>query len=154
MRAVVQRVTSASVSVDGKEVGRIGGGLLVLLGVASDDSQQDVAYMARKLIGLRIFEDKGGMMNRSIMDTGGSVLVVSQFTLYGDVTRGNRPSFTRAAKGTVATTLYEGLCSGLRTAGCDVQTGVFGAHMLVTLVNDGPVTIIIDSAERRSQMSW
>ncbi|HOV49719.1 MAG TPA: D-aminoacyl-tRNA deacylase [Candidatus Cryosericum sp.] len=153
MRAVVQRVTSASVSVDGKEVGRIGGGLLVLLGVASDDSQQDVAYMARKLIGLRIFEDKGGMMNRSIMDTGGSVLVVSQFTLYGDVTRGNRPSFTRAAKGTVATSLYEDLCSGLRTAGCDVQTGVFGAHMLVTLVNDGPVTIIIDSAERRSQMS-
>ena len=153
MRAVVQRVTSASVSVDGKEVGRIGGGLLVLLGVASDDSQQDVAYMARKLIGLRIFEDKGGMMNRSIMDTGGSVLVVSQFTLYGDVTRGNRPSFTRAAKGTVATTLYEDLCSGLRKAGCDVQTGVFGAHMLVTLVNDGPVTIIIDSAERRSQMS-
>jgi D-tyrosyl-tRNA(Tyr) deacylase len=153
MRAVVQRVASASVSVDGKEVGQIKGGLLVLLGVASDDSQQDVAYMARKLVGLRIFEDKGGMMNRSIMDAGGSILVVSQFTLYGDVTRGNRPSFTRAAEGSVANTLYEDLCSGLRTAGCDVQTGVFGAHMQVTLVNDGPVTIIIDSAGRRPQTS-
>ena len=153
MRAVVQRVASASVSVGGKEVGHVEGGLLVLLGVASDDSQQDVVYMARKLIGLRIFEDSDGMMNRSIMDTGGSILVVSQFTLYGDVTRGNRPSFTRAAEGSVANTLYEDLCSGLRKAGCNVQTGVFGAHMLVMLVNDGPVTIIIDSAGRRPHMS-
>lgn len=153
MRAVVQRVASASVSVGGKEVGHIESGLLVLLGVASDDSQQDVVYMARKLIGLRIFEDSDGMMNRSILDTGGSILVVSQFTLYGDVTRGNRPSFTRAAEGSVANTLYEDLCSGLRKAGCNVQTGVFGAHMLVMLVNDGPVTIIIDSAGRRPHMS-
>ena len=122
-------------------------------GDRDDDSQQDVVYMARKLIGLRIFEDSEGMMNRSIMDTGGSILVVSQFTLYGDVTRGNRPSFTRAAEGSVANTLYEDLCSGLRKAGCNVQTGVFGAHMLVMLVNDGPVTIIIDSAGRRPHMS-
>lgn len=153
MRAVVQRVTSASVSVEGREVGRIGGGLLVLLGVASDDSQQDVAFMVHKLAGLRIFADSDGLMNRSVMDTGGSILVVSQFTLYGDVTRGNRPSFTRAAGGSVADMLYKDLCSGLRTAGCDVQTGVFGAHMLVTLVNDGPVTMIIDSGDRKLHTS-
>jgi len=153
MRAVVQRVSSASVTVDGKQVGHIGAGLLVLLGVAPDDGPEDTAFMVRKLSGLRIFGDADGLMNRSVADIKGSFLVVSQFTLYGDVARGNRPSFTGAAPGPYADEIYRDVCTGLRSRGFDVQNGVFGAHMEVGLVNDGPVTIIIetDTRKKRSQ---
>ncbi|HEX7607773.1 MAG TPA: D-aminoacyl-tRNA deacylase [Candidatus Cryosericum sp.] len=153
MRAVVQRVSSASVAVDGKQVGHIGAGLLVLLGVAPDDGPDDIAFMVRKLSGLRIFADADGLMNRSVADIKGSFLVVSQFTLYGDVARGNRPSFTGAAPGAYADEIYRDVCTGLQSQGLDVQKGIFGAHMEVNLVNDGPVTIIIvtDSRKKRPQ---
>ena len=155
MRAVVQRVSSASVAVDGKQVGHIGAGLLVLLGVAPDDGPEDTAFMVHKLRGLRIFADADGLMNRSVVDIKGSFLVVSQFTLYGDVARGNRPSFTSAAPGAYADEVYRDVCTGLRSQGFDVQNGVFGAHMEVGLVNDGPVTIIIetDTRKKRSQQA-
>lgn len=148
MRAVVQRVSKAEVTVGEETIGAIGNGLLVLLAVAPEDGGEEVAYMIRKLSGLRIFPDDAGLMNRSIADAGGSFLVVSQFTLYGDVARGNRPSFTKAACGEHAEALYTQVCSGLKAVGFDVQTGVFGAHMEVCLVNDGPVTIIIDTGAR------
>ncbi len=153
MRAVVQRVSSASVAVDGKQVGHIEAGLLVLLGVAPDDGSEDTAFMVRKLSGLRIFADADGLMNRSVADIKGSFLVVSQFTLYGDVARGSRPSFTGAAAGAYADGVYRDICTGLRSQGFDVQNGVFGAHMEVSLVGDGPVTIIIetDSRKKRTQ---
>jgi D-tyrosyl-tRNA(Tyr) deacylase len=153
MRAVVQRVSSASVAVDGKQVGHIEAGLLVLLGVATDDGPEDTVLMVRKLSGLRIFADADGLMNRSVADINGSFLVVSQFTLYGDVARGNRPSFTGAAPRPYADEIYRNVCAGLRSQGFDVENGVFGAHMEVSLVNDGPVTIIIetDSRKKRSQ---
>ena len=151
MRAVVQRVSSASVSVDGKEVGHIGAGLLVLLGVAPDDGPEDIAFMVRKLSGLRVFGDADGLMNRSVADINGSFLVVSQFTLYGDVARGNRPSFTGAAPGAYADQIYGDVCTGLRSQGFDVQNGVFGAHMEVSLVGDGPVTIIIETDSRKKR---
>ena len=150
MRAVVQRASSASVAVDGKTVGQIGLGLVVLLGVAPGDGAEEVAFVVRKLSGLRIFSDDDGLMNRSLHDVGGSFLIISQFTLYGDVTRGNRPSFTRAASGEHAEAIYRDVCSKLRAEGFDVQTGVFGAHMQVSLVNDGPVTIIIDTEARKA----
>jgi D-tyrosyl-tRNA(Tyr) deacylase len=150
MRAVVQRTSNASVVVDGNVVGQIAKGLLVLLAVAPDDDAEDVAFMVRKLSGLRIFPDGESLMNRSVRDAGGSFLVVSQFTLYGDVARGNRPSFTHAASGEYADAVYRDVCSGLRVAGFDVQTGMFGAHMEVHLVNDGPVTIIIDTDARKT----
>ena len=145
MRAVVQRANSASVAVDSKTVGQIGQGLVVLLGVAPGDGVEEVAFMVRKLSGLRIFSDDDGLMNRSLGDVGGSFLIISQFTLYGDVTRGNRPSFTGAASGEYADAVYRDVCSKLRDGGFTVETGVFGAHMEVSLVNDGPVTIIIDT---------
>jgi len=151
MRAVVQRVSSASVTVDGKQVGHIGAGLLVLLGVAPDDGSDDTALMVRKLSGLRIFADADGLMNRSVADIKGSFLVVSQFTLYGDVARGNRPSFTGVAPGAYADEVYRDVCTGLRSQGFDVQNGVFGAHMEVSLVNDGPVTIIIETDTRKKR---
>ena len=149
MRAVVQRVSNASVAVEGNMTGKIGKGLLVLLAVAPDDEAEDTAFMVRKLSGLRIFPDGEGLMNCSIRDAGGSFLVVSQFTLYGDVARGNRPSFMRAASGVFADTVYRDVCSRLRAEGFDVQTGAFGAHMEVSLVNDGPVTIIVDTDIRK-----
>lgn len=149
MRAVVQRVCQASVTVDGQKVGAIGTGLLVFLGVAPDDDASDVAFMVHKLAGLRIFADGAGLMNCSIRDVHGSFLVVSQFTLYGDVAHGNRPSFTGAAAGAYADRLYQQVCVGLREQGFPVQTGVFGARMEVGLVNDGPVTILIDSDSRK-----
>ncbi len=149
MRAVVQRVLRAVVTVGGEEEGRIGQGLLVLLGVAPDDTGEDVAFMARKLAGLRIFADDQGLMNRSIRDVQGSFLVVSQFTLYGDAAHGNRPSFTGAATGAYADGLYQQTCSRLREQGFEVQTGIFGAHMEVALVNDGPVTILLESDSRK-----
>lgn len=147
MRAVVQRVTEASVTVDGKNVGAIGPGLLVLLGVAREDTEKDGAYLAEKLAGLRIFEDEDEKMNLSVAQVGGNILLVSQFTLYGDVRHGKRPSFTQAAAPEEANRLYEALADKLRAKGIPVATGQFQAHMEVALVNDGPVTILLDSGK-------
>ena len=145
MRAVVQRVSRASVYVTGMPVGEIGPGLLVLLGVARQDTPVDVEYLADKVIGLRIFEDADGKMNRSVLEMGGSVLVVSQFTLYGDVRRGKRPSFDDAATPPIAKEFYELFVQRIRRAGIQCETGRFQEMMQVSLVNEGPVTILIDS---------
>jgi D-tyrosyl-tRNA(Tyr) deacylase len=145
MRAVVQRVRSARVLVDGHVTGDIGPGLLVLLGVTHDDSEEQSAYLAGKIVGLRIFEDDAGRMNRAVTDVSGSVLVVSQFTLYGDCRKGRRPSFDAAARPDHAVALYERFADRVRALGVPVSTGVFGAHMQVELVNDGPVTLILDT---------
>jgi D-tyrosyl-tRNA(Tyr) deacylase len=145
MRAVVQRVSRASVHVTGMPVGEIGPGLLVLLGVARQDTPVDVEYLADKVIGLRIFEDADGKMNRSVLEMGGSVLVVSQFTLYGDVRRGKRPSFDDAAPPAIAKEFYELFVQRIRRAGIQCETGRFQEMMQVSLVNEGPVTILIDS---------
>lgn len=145
MRAVVQRVSSASVTVDGEVVGAIDRGLLVLLGVSVDDSQEDVIYTAAKVVGLRIFVDDEGKMNRSLAEAGGALLVVSQFTLYGDCRKGRRPSFIDAARPEQASALYESFCAEVRGQGIRVETGRFQQHMDVALVNDGPVTLLIDS---------
>lgn len=145
MRAVVQRVSEASVSVKGCKVAEIGRGLLVLLGVSQDDADGDADYMAGKIGGLRIFDDPEGKLNLSVADCGGSVLLVSQFTLYGDCRTGRRPSFTRAAAPEAAERLYEAVAERLRGMGLSVQTGRFGAGMSVALVNDGPVTLLLDS---------
>ncbi|WP_305045245.1 D-aminoacyl-tRNA deacylase [Geoalkalibacter sp.] len=145
MRAVVQRVAEARVEVDGQVVGAIGRGLLVLLGVGEGDGEQDLAYLAEKTAGLRIFEDEQGKMNLSVVDVGGAVLVVSQFTLYGDCRKGRRPSFTPAAAPREANRLYEEFILRLRAAGLKVATGVFQAHMRVSLCNEGPVTLLLDS---------
>ena len=145
MRAVVQRVSSASVTVDEREVGRIGPGLCVLLGVRSGDREQDASWMAEKLVNLRIFEDENGKLNRSLLDAGGAMLIVSQFTLYGDCRKGRRPSFIDAALPEVANTLYEKFVECVRFRGIEVATGEFQTHMVVSLSNDGPVTLILDS---------
>lgn len=145
MRAVVQRVRNAKVTVAGTISGEIGLGLLVLLGVGKADSDTDAQYLATKTAGLRVFEDDAGKMSRSLKDIGGAVLVVSQFTLYGDVRRGLRPSFDGAAPPDEATRLYEHYCELLRREGLTVETGVFQAMMDVELLNDGPVTILLDS---------
>lgn len=145
MRAVVQRVSRAQVSVDGEIVGSIGAGLLVLLGVAKSDTNPDADYLANKIIGLRIFEDRDGKMNFSLSEVAGSVLAVSQFTLYGDVRKGRRPSFDDAAPPQLANELYEYFVSKVREAGIRCETGRFQAMMEVELVNDGPVTILLDS---------
>lgn len=145
MRAVVQRVTEASVTVEGKTVGSIGSGIMVLLGVEQEDTEKDGAYLAEKLAGLRIFEDEAEKMNLSVQQVGGSILLVSQFTLLGDVRHGKRPSFTQAAPPREADALYEDLADRLRQKGIPVETGQFQAHMEVSLVNDGPVTILLDS---------
>jgi D-tyrosyl-tRNA(Tyr) deacylase len=150
VRAVVQRVSQASVEVDGHIVGQIGRGLLVLLGVGQHDTLEDAAYLARKIAGLRVFADAEGKMNLALADVGGGVLVVSQFTLYGDTRRGNRPSFVEAAPPAVGRRLYEQFCDLLAGQGLPVETGVFQAHMQVHLINDGPVTLWLDSAERLS----
>jgi D-aminoacyl-tRNA deacylase len=147
MRAVVQRVSSASVSVEGKIVGEIGHGLLVLLGIAATDTAADAAYLAEKIAGLRIFEDPAGKMNLSISDIGGAVLAVSQFTLLGDVRRGKRPSFDDAARPEQARELYEAFVAQIRRHGLRCETGQFQATMSVSLVNEGPVTILLDSAK-------
>jgi D-tyrosyl-tRNA(Tyr) deacylase len=145
MRAVVQRVLEASVSVDGEIVGRIGPGLLVLLGVGRGDGEREVFWMADKIAHLRIFEDEGRKMNRSVIDVSRSILVVSQFTLYGDARKGRRPSFAEACEPAEANRLYELFCERSRALGLDVQQGRFAAQMKVALVNDGPVTLILDS---------
>jgi D-tyrosyl-tRNA(Tyr) deacylase len=145
VRAVVQRVTSASVTIDRTVVGEIRAGLLVLLGVAVDDEATDAGQMAEKVANVRIFGDEDGMMNRSVIDIGGSVLVVSQFTLLGDTRKGRRPSFVAAARGDEANARYEAVVARLRALGLRVETGRFGADMTVALVNDGPVTILIDT---------
>ncbi|MCI6818047.1 MAG: D-aminoacyl-tRNA deacylase [Eubacteriales bacterium] len=144
MKAVVQRTARASVSIDGNTVGRIDRGLLVLLGIEPDDGEADIEYMVKKCSGLRIFEDENGKMNLSVQDVGGSILLVSQFTLLGDARKGNRPSFTGAAVPEKAIPIYERVISELAKR-LPVQTGVFGADMQVELVNDGPVTILLDS---------
>jgi D-tyrosyl-tRNA(Tyr) deacylase len=145
MRAVVQRVTSARVEVAGTVVGEIGAGLLVLLGVAREDALSDADYLCEKIINLRIFDDDVGKMNRSLLDTNGSMLVVSQFTLYGDVRRGRRPSYSDAAEPDKANELYQVFVGRVRSFGVKVETGVFQAMMKVSLTNDGPVTILLDS---------
>ena len=145
MRAVVQRVSRASVAVDGTIAGEIAAGLMVLLGVAVDDTDADASWMAEKLANLRIFTDVAGAMNRSAIETGGAILLVSQFTLHGDARKGRRPSFITAAKEPLARPLYERTGALLEAAGLRVGYGVFGADMNVSLVNDGPVTILLDS---------
>jgi D-tyrosyl-tRNA(Tyr) deacylase len=144
MRAVVQRVSSASVEVAGEVVGAIGAGCCVLVGVTHDDTEATARKLAAKLVGLRIFDDDAGAMNRSLTDVGGALLVVSQFTLYGDASKGRRPSYVAAAPGTVAEPLVDAVVAELRALGADVATGRFGADMAVHLVNDGPVTILLE----------
>ncbi len=147
MRAVVQRVSRAKVSVSGETTGEIGTGLLVLLGVGRDDTEAEANYLAEKIVGLRIFEDSDGKMNRSVQDVGGSVLAVSQFTLYGDVRRGKRPSFEAAAPPEQARRLYEFFVERIRSAGLRCEIGRFQEMMQVELVNEGPVTILMDSGK-------
>lgn len=145
MRVVLQRVKHAQVDIEGKTVGRIEQGLLLLVGIKTGDTEDDIQYAADKISGLRIFEDNGGKMNRSIIDADGAILSVSQFTLYGDTSKGRRPSFIEAARPEIAEPLYQVFNEKLRAHGLHVETGVFGADMAVSLVNDGPVTIIVES---------
>ena len=148
MRAVIQRVSKARVSIEGREHSQIGPGILILLGVEKEDSDKDAEMLAQRIVELRIFEDDGGKMNRSIRETGGHILAVSQFTLLGDCRRGRRPSFDPAAPPDVARTLYERFVSEIQTLGVPVATGVFQAMMDVELTNQGPVTFILDSRKR------
>jgi D-aminoacyl-tRNA deacylase len=147
MRAVVQRVSRAKVTIGVETTGEIGRGLLVLLGIGADDTRTDADYLAEKIFGLRIFEDAGGKMNLSVVDVGGTLLVVSQFTLYGDVRRGKRPSFDAAAPPAAARELYEYFVEKVREAGLRCETGRFQETMQVELVNEGPVTILLDSTK-------
>jgi D-tyrosyl-tRNA(Tyr) deacylase len=148
LRAVIQRVSRASVTVEGRVAGEIGSGILVLLGVGRSDNLESAAYLAEKIANLRIFSDQAGKMNLSLLDVSGSALVVSQFTLYGDTRGGRRPSYIQAALPDQAARLYEGFIGLLRSAGVTVATGVFQAHMQVELMNDGPVTILLDSEKK------
>jgi D-tyrosyl-tRNA(Tyr) deacylase len=146
VRTVIQRVSAASVAVDGKITGEIGAGLLVLAGFEADDGEADLDWMAGKIVRMRIFADAAGVMNRSVLDSGGGILAVSQFTLYASVRKGNRPSWSRAARGDVSQPLFERFVARLTAElGKPVPTGVFGADMRVSLINDGPVTLTIDS---------
>ncbi|WP_368346576.1 D-aminoacyl-tRNA deacylase [Peptostreptococcus anaerobius] len=145
MRAVVQRVTSSSVTVEGETTGKIDKGLMVLLGVADGDTDKDVTYMVDKIINLRIFEDENDKMNLSLQDIGASLLVVSQFTLLGDCRKGRRPSFIEAARPEMADNLYQKFVDKARSMGIRTETGRFKTHMMVELINDGPVTILVDS---------
>lgn len=147
MRCVVQRVTEASVAVDGEVIGRCAKGFMVLIGVHADDTERDLRYMAEKVPKLRVFEDDAGKMNLSLKDVGGGMLAISQFTLYGDARGGNRPSFITAARPEKANPMYEQLVEAWRAQGIHVETGRFGADMKVSLVNDGPVTILMDSSK-------
>ena len=145
MRCVVQRVSEASVAVNGETVGAVGPGLMVLIGVSTEDTDADLKYMTEKVPNLRIFDDENGVMNRSVLDAGGVILAVSQFTLYGDARGGRRPSYIRAAKPEEANAMYERLVEAWRAKGIHVETGIFRTDMKVSLVNDGPVTILLDS---------
>ena len=147
MKAVVTRVDSASVTIDGKVNGEIGKGFLILLGVAPEDTPEEALYLAKKCVGLRVFEDENDKMNLALADVGGKILAVSQFTLYADCRKGKRPNFTRAAKGDQARELYEYFVDCCRGLGVETQTGEFGADMKVELLNDGPVTIMLDTDE-------
>lgn len=145
MRAVIQRVSRASVTVDGAITGSIGQGLLVFLGVGKDDTQTDIDFIADKVANLRIFEDADGKMNLSVQDIGGSVLLISQFTLFGDCRKGRRPDFTAAGPPDMANRLYEQTIDAVKEKGVPVETGIFAAHMDIDALNDGPVTLILDS---------
>jgi D-tyrosyl-tRNA(Tyr) deacylase len=149
MRAVIQRVSHASVSIEGREPAAIGQGLLVLLGCANDDNDEDITWLVKKITGLRIFDDDAGVMNRSVMDVGGEILVVSQFTLWASYKKGNRPSWLRAARHEISVPLYEYFCRRLQEeTGKEIGTGEFGAMMDVELINDGPVTICMDTKNK------
>ena len=148
MRVVLQRVSHASVTVEEKVIGKIQRGFLLLVGVTHDDAMEDMEYLVRKIVQMRIFEDEEGKLNRSIQDVGGEILSVSQFTLYADTKKGNRPSFSKAAPGDVALEMFEQFNGLLRDTGIPVETGQFGADMKVELLNDGPVTILLDSKKR------
>ncbi len=148
MRVVLQRVSHASVTVEEKVIGKIQRGFLLLVGVTHDDTMEDMEYLVRKIVQMRIFEDEEGKLNRSIQDVDGEILSVSQFTLYADTKKGNRPSFSKAAPGDVALEMFEQFNGLLRDTGIPVETGQFGADMKVELLNDGPVTILLDSKNR------
>jgi D-aminoacyl-tRNA deacylase len=150
MRAVVQRVTSAQVTVEGEVTGKIDGGLCVLVGVGKDDTEADATTLADKVVKLRIFEDQAGKMNLSLLDVGGALLAVSQFTLYGDTSKGRRPSFVNAMEPGRAEQLFECFCTAARNLGLAVATGRFRTHMSVSLVNDGPVTLLLDTGRGSS----
>ena len=145
MRCVVQRVTQASVTSGGTLAGSVGPGMMVLIGVSAEDTEKDLKYIVEKVMNLRVFDDENGVMNKSVLDVGGSILAVSQFTLYGDARGGRRPSYFRAAKPEMANQLYEKAVAAWRENGIHVETGRFRTEMMVSLVNDGPVTILLDS---------
>jgi D-tyrosyl-tRNA(Tyr) deacylase len=153
MRAVIQRVSKASVAVGGEVAGQIGAGLLILLGVGASDGPAEAELLAEKIANMRIFSDEAGRFNRSVLDAGGAALVVSQFTLYADTRRGRRPSFSAAAAPELAAPLVEAFAAALRSRGLPVATGVVGAHMAVDLQNDGPVTIVLDTEAFREPRS-
>lgn len=149
MRAVIQRVAEACVKVDGQVTGSIGKGLLILVGIEDADTQEDIDWLTKKIVGLRIFDDENGVMNLSVMDIGGSILAVSQFTLMASTKKGNRPSYIRASKGDFAQPMYEKFCQALeQESGKKTEKGIFGADMKVSLLNDGPVTIIMDTKNK------
>ena len=149
MRAVIQRVTEANVKVDGKITGAINEGLLILVGIEDADTQEDIEWLTKKIVGLRIFNDENGVMNLSVMDVGGGLLAVSQFTLMASTKKGNRPSYIRASKGEYAEPMYEKFCQALeKESGKKVEKGIFGANMKVSLLNDGPTTIIMDTKNK------
>ncbi len=149
MRVVIQRVTQASCQVDGNITGSIDNGFLILLGVAADDTEDDMQWLAQKIAGMRIFSDDAGLMNKSIIDVGGRILLISQFTLFAQTKKGNRPSFIRAAKPDMAIPMYEQMIKTLgELTSTKIETGIFGADMKISLVNDGPVTIILDTKDR------
>lgn len=148
MRIVLQRVSEASVTIDNKIEGQISQGLLLLLGITLDDNEADIDWLIQKTLGMRIFSDEQGLMNKSIKDIGGSILLISQFTLYASTKKGKRPSFIKAARPEVAIPLYESFINKVRKQEIHIETGIFGADMKVSLVNDGPVTIVIDSKNR------
>ena len=149
MRAVIQRVAEACVKVDGRVTGSIGKGLLILVGIEDADTQEDIDWLTKKIVGLRIFDDENGVMNLSVMDIGGSILAVSQFTLMASTKKGNRPSYIRASKGDFAQPMYEKFCLALKQeSGKKTEKGIFGADVKVSLLNDGPVTIIMDTKNK------
>ena len=149
MRALIQRVTEASVTIEKSEHSRISRGLLILIGIVNEDTDNDIEYLCKKVVNLRIFEDGNGVMNESVLQTKGQIMVISQFTLHANTKKGNRPSYIEAAKSDIAIPIYEKFCQLLKVhSGLEIKTGVFGADMKVSLVNDGPVTILIDSKEK------